>query len=86
MLSKLEECFITSYDGTDIYELVGLYILENLSKKFGKADGGSCSDNGVAAVNNSNGPLINKLNIYIYMYIYICIYIYIYIIYIISYR
>ena len=84
MLSKLEECFITSYDGIDIYELVGLYILENLSKKFGKADGGLCSDNGVAAVNNSNGPLINKLNIYTYIYVYI--YIYIYIIYIISYR
>ena len=84
MLSKLEECFITSHDGTDIYELVGLYILENLSKKFGKADGWLCSDNGVAAVNNSNGPLINKLNIYIYICEYI--YIYIYIIYIISYR
>ena len=50
-----------SYDGGEICELVGLYLLDKLSKILDKADGGLYRDDGTAAVNNSNGPLMDKL-------------------------
>lgn len=49
------------YDGVEIGELVGLYLLDKLSKKLDKADGRLYRDDGLAAVNNSDGPLMNKL-------------------------
>ena len=42
-------------------ELVGLYLLDEPSKTLDKADGGLCRDSGLAAVNNSNVPLMDKL-------------------------
>ena len=52
---------LVSYDGAEICELVCLYFLDKLSKILDKADGGLYKDDGLAAVNNSNGPLMDKL-------------------------
>ena len=50
-----------SYDGAKICELFGLHHLDKLSKILDKADGGLYRDDGLAAVNNSNGPLMDEL-------------------------
>ena len=50
-----------SYDGAEICELVCLYLLDKLLKILDKSDGGLYKDDGYAAVNNSNGPLMDKL-------------------------
>ena len=52
---------LVSYDGAEICELVCLYFLNKLSKILDKADGGLYKDDGLAAVNNSNEPLKDKL-------------------------
>ena len=50
-----------SYDGAEICELVGLYLLDKLSKILDKVDVGLYRDDDLAAVNNSNGLLMDKL-------------------------
>ena len=44
-----------SYDGAEIYELVGLYLLNKLSTVIGKSSVGLYRDDGIAAINNANG-------------------------------
>lgn len=39
-----------SYDGAEVCELVGLFILTNLGKKFGKDNSGLYRDDGLATV------------------------------------
>ena len=50
-----------SYDEAEICKLVGLYLLDKLLKILDKANGGLYRDDGLAPVNNSNGPLMDKL-------------------------
>ena len=50
-----------SYDGAEICKLVDLYLLDKLSKILDTADEGLYRYHGLAAVNSSNGPLMNKL-------------------------
>ena len=50
-----------SYDGAEICELVGLCLLDKLSKILSNADGGLYRDDGLTAVNNSIGPLMDRL-------------------------
>ena len=49
-----------SYNAAEIWELVGFYLLDKLSIILDKADGELYSDDGLAAVNKSNGPLMDK--------------------------
>ena len=50
-----------SFDGAEICELVGLYLLHKLSKILDRNDVGLYRDGGLAAINNSNGPLMDSL-------------------------
>lgn len=50
-----------SFDGAEICELVGLYMLEKLSAILGKSHVGLYRDDGLAVVNNANGPKMDKL-------------------------
>ena len=54
-----------SYDGAEICELVGLYLLEKLSKRIGKERIGLYRDDGLAAIIDANGPKIDRLRKYI---------------------
>ena len=47
---------IGSHDGAEIYELVGLYLLNQVSTVIGKSGVGLHRDNGLPATNNENGP------------------------------
>ena len=58
---KTFDATMKSYDGAEICELVGLYLLDKLLKILDQADGGLSRDDGLAAVNNSNGLLMDKL-------------------------
>ena len=49
-----------SYDGTEICELVGLFILNHLGKKFGKKNIGLYSDDGLAIIKNKTARLVGK--------------------------
>ena len=48
------------YDGTEICELVGLFILNNLGQKFGKENIGLYRDYGLAIIRNKSARLADK--------------------------
>ena len=50
-----------SHDGAEICELVGLYILETLSKKLNKNDIGLYRDDGLIVLRNKNGHEMDKI-------------------------
>jgi len=50
-----------SYDGAEICELVGLYILDELSKKLNKNDLGLYRDDGLILLRNKNGHEMDKI-------------------------
>ena len=45
-----------SYDGAEVCELIGFYILHNLANKYGKENLGLYRDDGLAAFNKTSGP------------------------------
>ena len=49
-----------SYDGAEIYELVCLFILEAIAKRFGKENVGLCRDDELALLKNMTGRLGEK--------------------------
>ena len=49
-----------SYDGAEVCELVGLFILNELTKKFGKENIGLYRDDGLALLKGTNGRLADK--------------------------
>ena len=49
-----------SYDGVEIFELVGLYLL-NQSTVIDKSSVGLYRDDGLAAKNNANGPKLDRI-------------------------
>ena len=49
-----------SFDGAEICELIGLYVLDELSTKFGKKNVGLYRDDGLAILNNCKGRLADK--------------------------
>ena len=57
--SKKDE--IKCFDVAEICELVGLYILSQLSNFINKKEIGLYRDDGLEAVDNSNGPKLDKL-------------------------
>ena len=50
-----------SYDGAEIYELVGLYLLNQLSTVIDQISVGSYRSDGTAAINNANGPKLDRI-------------------------
>ncbi len=49
-----------SYDGAEICELVGLFILTNVGQKFGKENIGLYRDDGLAIMKNKSARLADK--------------------------
>ena len=50
-----------SFDGAKICELVGLYLLDKLSSLIGRKNVGLYRDDGLAAINSSSGPVLDKM-------------------------
>ena len=50
-----------SFDGAEICELVGLYLLDKLSSLIGRRNVGLYRDDGLVAVNSSSGPVLDKM-------------------------
>ena len=51
-----------SYDGAEICEPVGLYLLNKLSTVIDKSSVGLYRDDGLAAINNENGPKLHRIS------------------------
>ena len=58
--SNLFDVTMGSYDGAEICELVGLFILNHLGKKFGKKNIGLYRDDGLAVIKNRSARLADK--------------------------
>ena len=52
---------ISSYDDAELCELVGLYLLDLLTKEFGKQNIGSYRDDGLSCFENTSGPDSEKI-------------------------
>ena len=50
-----------SYDGAEISEFVGFYLLNQLSTVIDKSSVGLYRDDGLAAINNANGPKLDRI-------------------------
>ena len=50
-----------SFDGAEICEIVGLYLLNKLSKLVGNDNLGLCRDDGLAAIKSTSGPILDKM-------------------------
>ena len=50
-----------SFDGAEICELVGLHLLDKLSSLIGRKNVGLYRDDGLAAINSSSGPVLDKM-------------------------
>ena len=58
-----ESCFdvtLGSYDGVEVCELVGIYILTRLAAIVKKSDNGLSMDAGLVILRNANGQQINR--------------------------
>ena len=60
-IDSLFDVTIGSDDGIEIYELVGLYLLNRLSTAINKSGVGLYRDDGLAAINNANGPKLDRV-------------------------
>ena len=49
-----------SFDGADVFEIVGIYLLKKLSSLLGKGIFGLYRDDGLATVNSSSGSVLQK--------------------------
>ena len=58
--SNLFDVTMGSYDGAEICELVGLFILNHLGKSFGKENIGLYRDDGLAIIKNKSARLTDK--------------------------
>ena len=50
-----------SFNWPEICELVGLYLLDKLSTSIGRKNVGLYRDDGLAAINSSSGPILDKM-------------------------
>ena len=50
-----------SFDGAEIYEIVGIYLLKKLSPLLEKENFGLYRDDGLATVNSSSGPVLDRM-------------------------
>ena len=54
-----------SYDSSEIAELVGLYLLNELEKRFGKGNIGLYRDDGLCMLPFTSGPRVERARKYI---------------------
>ena len=54
------EVTMESFDGAEICEIVGLYLLDKLSNLLGKENVGVYRDDGYAAINSCSGPVLDR--------------------------
>ena len=59
--NSLFDVTMGSYDGAEICGLVGLYLLNRLSTVIDKSSVGLYRDDGLAAINNANGPKLDRI-------------------------
>ena len=59
--SGLFDANIGSYDGAEVCELVGLYILNRLSEKYNKESTGLYRDDGLAVFSNISAPQTDRI-------------------------
>ena len=50
-----------SFDGAEICEIVGIYLLEKLSPLLGKEKFGLYRDDGLPTVNSGSGPVLDRM-------------------------
>ena len=50
-----------AYDGAEVFELVGIFILHQLSRVYNKNNIGLYRDDGLAVIKNISGPKAEKL-------------------------
>ena len=50
--SNMFDVTMGSFDGAEVYELIGLFLLDNLSDKYGKNDVGLYRDDGLVLLRN----------------------------------
>ena len=61
--NELFDVTMGSFDGAEVCELVGLYLLDKLSELLGKDNVGLYRDDGLAAVKSTSGPVKMRKNI-----------------------
>ena len=61
--SGLFDVTMGAYDGAEVCELVGIFILYQLSRIYNKNDIGLYRDDGLAVFRNTSGPQTEKINI-----------------------
>ena len=59
--SKLFDVTMGAYDGVEVYELVGIFILHHLSRVYNNNNIGLCRDDGLAVFKNISGPQAEKI-------------------------
>ena len=59
--NELFDVTMGSFDGAEVCELVGLYLLDKLSELLGKDNVGLYRDDGLAAVKSTSGPVLDKM-------------------------
>ena len=62
---KLFDFTVRSYNRAEIWELVGLYLLNQLNTAIDKNGVRLCRGNGLAAIDNKNGPMLDRIRKYI---------------------
>ena len=58
---NLFDVMMGSYDGAEICELVGLYLLHELNKTIKNQHLGLYRDDGLAIINSKSGPVIERI-------------------------
>ena len=59
--NPLFDVTMSSFDGAEICELIGLYLLSKFSVIVDSDNVGLYRDDGVAVIHNANGPKLNRL-------------------------
>ena len=54
--SDMFDVTMGSFDGAEVCELIGLFLLNNLSEKYGKNNVGLYGDDGLVLLRNASGP------------------------------
>ena len=54
--SNMFDVTMGSFDGTEVCELIGLFLLDNHSDKYGKNNVGPYRDDGLVLLRNASGP------------------------------
>ena len=54
--SSMFDVTMGSFDGAEVCELIGLFLLNNLSEKYGKNNVGLYRDDGLVLLRNASGP------------------------------